>query len=98
MTKPDARQSKAEAPRPSLEGAITEIWSQVLGIRNIGQEDDFFDLGGTSLAMINVVLKMGETFRIPLDTEIVAKGATVASLAKEVRARQAVATPSAAAE
>jgi hypothetical protein len=48
--------------------------------------------------MINVVLKMGEQFRIPLDTGIVASGATVASLAKEVRSRQAMTTPSEAAE
>jgi amino acid adenylation domain-containing protein len=40
-------------PRDELEEKLTKIWEKVLGIKNIGIKDNFFDLGGTSLlAMI----------------------------------------------
>ena len=70
--------------RDSIEHAITEIWSSALGRSGIGTNDDFFDLGGTSLGLINVVTKMSERFAVPLDTSIVVDGATVSALAKAV--------------
>jgi amino acid adenylation domain-containing protein len=72
---------------PSMEQAILEIWSSALGENHIGVDDDFFELGGTSLALINVVVEMGKRFAIPLDTGIVARGATVRALAEAVRKR-----------
>lgn len=38
------------APRPGLEAAIAAIWSEVLEIEGVGARDDFFKLGGNSLA------------------------------------------------
>jgi acyl carrier protein len=72
---------------PSVEQAILEIWSSALGENHVGVDDDFFELGGTSLALINVVVEMGKRFAIPLDTGIVARGATVRALAEAVRKR-----------
>jgi acyl carrier protein len=66
---------------------VTEIWAQVLGTREIGSQDDFFDLGGTSLGLISVVMKMSERFALPLDTSIVTQGATVSALAQAVKDR-----------
>jgi hypothetical protein len=31
----------------------------------VGIDDDFFDLGGTSLALITVVMEMGKRFNLP---------------------------------
>jgi acyl carrier protein len=84
-----------------IERAVTEIWAEFVPVDGIEPEDDFFDLGGTSLALISVVMRMGERFRIPLDTSIVVEGATVASLARSVRrltAEQARAEPAGAAD
>jgi acyl carrier protein len=70
-----------------VEKAIAEIWAQVLGTSEIGSQDDFFDLGGTSLGLISVVMKMSERFALPLDTSIVTQGATVSALAQAVKDR-----------
>ncbi len=37
------------APQNEVESAIAEIWQKLLGIRQIGTNDNFFDLGGYSL-------------------------------------------------
>jgi acyl carrier protein len=42
------------APRNELESAIASIWAEVLGIERVGLHDSFFDLGGTSLTLVQV--------------------------------------------
>jgi acyl carrier protein len=79
--------------RTPIEKTVTEIWSEVLKTDDIRPDDDFFDLGGTSLGLISVVMKMSERFGVPLDTGIVTKGATVASLAGSVREKIEHASP-----
>ena len=67
-----------------IEQAVREIWAEFVPVDDIGADDDFFELGGTSLALITVVMRMSERFGIPLDTSIVVEGATIASLARGV--------------
>ncbi|WP_406217955.1 amino acid adenylation domain-containing protein [Streptomyces canus] len=42
-------------PRTPTEKALAAIWSEVLGVEQIGVHDRFFDLGGHSLLMIKVL-------------------------------------------
>ncbi|MET8028148.1 amino acid adenylation domain-containing protein [Streptomyces avermitilis] len=42
-------------PRTPTEKALGAIWSEVLGVEEIGVHDRFFDLGGHSLLMIKVL-------------------------------------------
>ena len=48
------------APRTEREKTLTEIWSQVLGIEQVGIHDNFFDLGGDSLMTIRIVTKASQ--------------------------------------
>ena len=43
-------------PSSELEQAITRVWRQVLGLQRVGVHDNFFDLGGHSLAMVRTSL------------------------------------------
>jgi acyl-coenzyme A synthetase/AMP-(fatty) acid ligase len=42
-------------PRTATEALLTEIWRTVLRMERIGREDNFFDLGGHSLLLTQVV-------------------------------------------
>jgi amino acid adenylation domain-containing protein len=42
------------APQTELERIIAAIWQEVLGVEKVGVHDNFFDLGGNSLAMVQV--------------------------------------------
>ncbi|MER6200564.1 alpha/beta fold hydrolase [Streptomyces sp. NPDC001586] len=46
------------APRNDIETAIADIWSDILGIDNIGIHDNFFDLGGHSLRAVTVATRL----------------------------------------
>ena len=37
-----------------LEKTIAGIWQQVLNVRRVGSTDNFFDLGGDSLSLVQV--------------------------------------------
>jgi amino acid adenylation domain-containing protein len=43
-----------EPARTPLERVIAEAWSQVLGVAELGRNDNFFDLGGHSLLMVQL--------------------------------------------
>ncbi|HSF40220.1 MAG TPA: condensation domain-containing protein [Thermoanaerobaculia bacterium] len=42
------------APRTALEQAIAAVWREVLGLDRVGLQDNFFEVGGHSLLMIEV--------------------------------------------
>ena len=44
-----------EPPQGEAERAIAALWSELLGIERIGRHDNFFDLGGYSLMVFQVI-------------------------------------------
>jgi hypothetical protein len=50
----------AAAPESSLEKAIAAIWCDVLKVPSVGTTDNFFDLGGHSLLVVQVQRRMRE--------------------------------------
>ncbi|WP_027661233.1 amino acid adenylation domain-containing protein [Salinispora fenicalii] len=47
-------EDRYQAPRTPGEQLLAELWSTVLGTDRIGIEDNFFDLGGTSISVIQL--------------------------------------------
>jgi acyl carrier protein len=55
------------APRTSTEETLAnKIFSQVLGLDQIGVHDNFFELGGNSLQATQLVSQVKETFQVDL--------------------------------
>jgi amino acid adenylation domain-containing protein len=57
----DERPDQAAAyrePRGPVEEAIARVWQRVLGVSRVGVDDDFFDLGGHSLLVTQVVSQL----------------------------------------
>lgn len=55
----DTGSSRGRAPSSEAETALIEIWQQVLGRADVGVDDNFFDLGGTSLGLIAAHASIG---------------------------------------
>jgi len=51
---PPAAASRGRAPQGATETALLEIWKRVLASDAVGVDDNFFDLGGTSLGLMEV--------------------------------------------
>ncbi|MEM9385009.1 MAG: amino acid adenylation domain-containing protein [Pseudomonadota bacterium] len=57
---PAMRSTPYVAPAGDLEQSVAQIWEQVLGIAEIGRNDDFFELGGDSLQALQVLALLQE--------------------------------------
>ncbi|MEM7411459.1 MAG: SDR family oxidoreductase [Myxococcota bacterium] len=74
------------APRDEIEEALVEIWEDFLPTRPIGIHDDYFALGGTSLAAVQILARMKARFRaeVPLEA-LLGNDPTIAAVAETVR-------------
>ncbi|MBW4670971.1 MAG: amino acid adenylation domain-containing protein [Cyanomargarita calcarea GSE-NOS-MK-12-04C] len=80
---PDAAFSESDfvAPRNSTEEALASIWSKVLGIEKVGIHDNFFNLGGHSLLIIQVLAYCWQDFSVQIPLRQFFKSPTIADLA-----------------
>jgi fengycin family lipopeptide synthetase D len=53
-------------PQTEAEKILARSWEAVLGISNVCREDNFFDLGGHSLQLLNVMGRVADTHSIEL--------------------------------
>lgn len=47
-------------PKTDLQVRLAEIWRQILGVRRVGLNDSFFQLGGTSLSIVKLYERVQE--------------------------------------
>ena len=73
------------APRTDIEARLAQIWADVLGIRRVSIEDNFFDLGGHSLLAMQVIACVRQAFDIALTLRSLFESPTVAGLATQIR-------------
>ena len=78
------------APRTPFEEQVARIWAELLDLDRIGMNDNFFDLGGQSLAAVRVATRLRETFGIDVSiANDLYRDFTVAAVAKLVAERVA---------
>jgi amino acid adenylation domain-containing protein len=75
----------ARSTRGAVEDLIARMWSEVLGVDEVGVHENFFDLGGHSLLATQVVSRMRNAFSVDLPLREMLDGPTVAGLAEVVR-------------
>ncbi|MBE9178534.1 SDR family NAD(P)-dependent oxidoreductase [Oculatella sp. LEGE 06141] len=71
--------------RTDLEQTVASIWQQVLGVTQIGMNDNFFDLGGNSLSSIQVVAQLKQALNIQIPVVSLYERPTVNALAALLR-------------
>ncbi len=72
------------APRGPLEEALAEIWAEVLELPRVGIHDDFFALGGHSLAGTRVLARVSSLLGAELPLAALFADSTLAALAERV--------------
>ena len=79
-----AREREFVAPGTLMEERLAEIWTQVLGVKQIGIHDNFFDLGGHSLLVAQLLFRLRDEFQIDLPLPMLFEQPTIAELAMTV--------------
>jgi acyl carrier protein len=76
------------APRTPTEKFIAEIWTQMLGVPQVGIHDNFFELGGHSLLAYQVISRLGEAYHVEISMRTIFDTPTIAGLALSVTKMQ----------
>ena len=71
-------------PEGEVEEAIAEIWSDLLGIAPVGRDDDVFELGGNSLLLMQLSVRLRSMYGVALNIRQLFEVPTVASLGERV--------------
>ncbi|KYC36605.1 non-ribosomal peptide synthetase [Scytonema hofmannii PCC 7110] len=70
------------APRSEMERAIARVWQEVLHLEKVGVNDNFFDLGGHSLLIVQVHSKLQQNLHRNLSIVEIFQNPTIKSLAQ----------------
>ena len=72
------------APSSELEKTLANIWQKTLNIEQIGIDDNFFDLGGTSLAAVRAMGQINTATDSSLSSTVLYQLPTIRGLAKKI--------------
>lgn len=78
-------QAQAMSAADSVEGQVCRIFEEVLGIDAVAPTDNFFDLGGSSLSTLSVVIRLEQVFRCTLPSALLLENPTPGGLAHALR-------------
>jgi amino acid adenylation domain-containing protein len=74
----------SEGPRTGTEQRVAEILGELLGLEEIGLNDNFFMLGGHSLLGAQVIARLRDAFGVEMGLRTLFEAPTVAALSAEV--------------
>jgi thioesterase domain-containing protein/acyl carrier protein len=79
----EAATGECEALNP-VEGTIAQAWRELLGVDAVSRDDDFFALGGHSLAAVRLFAKIRKHFSVDLPLATLFQAPTLGALAAVV--------------
>ncbi len=85
--RPRAPVAASRAPAPGaprlnpVEAVLAEAWRELLGVDAVGREDDFFALGGHSLAAVRLFARIRKQWNVDLPLATLFQGSTLGALA-----------------
>ncbi|MCP2295731.1 amino acid adenylation domain-containing protein [Nocardia amikacinitolerans] len=72
------------APATPVEEAVAAVFAELLGVDQVGADDDFFALGGNSLLATRVVARIGEALGARVAVRELFEASTVTALAARI--------------
>ena len=85
---PAVAERDAFGPRDAIEAEVLQLWRDILGVVDMGVNDDFFVLGGNSLSATQVVSRVRESLEVELPLRRFFDHPTVADTAAWIRDRR----------
>jgi amino acid adenylation domain-containing protein/thioester reductase-like protein len=71
-------------PKTSIEKQLSKIWQDLLGIKKISTDSDFFKLGGNSILSIRLISKINKLFKKNISGTEIFKNPTITTFATNI--------------
>src|SRR6185295_18527419 len=68
-------------PRDEVERELASLWKGLLGVAEVGVNDDFFELGGQSLVAVRLFQRIGRKYGVELPLSALFQAPTIAECA-----------------
>jgi thioesterase domain-containing protein/acyl carrier protein len=65
------------------EEVVADLWRHVLGVQEVGRDDDFFELGGDSLAAEELFSSLAAEYGIEVDSKVLVAAPTLVQFARQ---------------
>lgn len=78
------------APQTEVEIRLAQLWAELLGLEMVGIQDNYFDLGGTSLLSVELFAQVETRFGKKLPLTALVEAPTVEQLAKLISQSKAM--------
>jgi len=75
------------APRNDIEKMLVGFWEDLLGVKGVGVEDSFFDLGGHSLIAVRLFAKVKKAWAVDFPISVLFEAPTIAKSAAMIAER-----------
>jgi thioesterase domain-containing protein/acyl carrier protein len=92
FTRPSVSASFAP-PRDEVEKELAAMWKALLGVAEVGVNDDFFELGGQSLVAVRLFQRIGKKYGVELPLATLFQAPTIAECAVLLRGALGLAHP-----
>jgi natural product biosynthesis luciferase-like monooxygenase protein len=85
----DASRAAYLPPRTTIERELAALWTELLGLKEVGVHDNFFDVGGHSLLATQVVARIRTNYGNRLSLRAFMSDPTIAAISAAVEAAHA---------
>ncbi|EMS73637.1 type I polyketide synthase [Ruminiclostridium cellobioparum] len=75
-------QIKGSISKNEIQNKVADIWKKVLGVKKLGPNDNFFDLGGNSLTGLQLVAEIKREFDIQIAPVVIYEAPTISAMAR----------------
>ncbi|WP_420475533.1 amino acid adenylation domain-containing protein [Noviherbaspirillum sp. ST9] len=89
---PSDRSDAFAAPETVLQAQLTELWSNFLGLQNIGIDDDFLNAGGHSLLAISMLQRLYQISGVKVSIDDFYQFPTIRELAEHISSSEGKST------
>ena len=74
----------AQGPSTDIERRLAEIWTELLGIEQIGVDENFFELGGHSLLATRILARIDASIHVQLSLRDIFDAPTIRGLTEKI--------------
>ena len=71
-----------------IERVLLRAWCEVLGLPDVGVDDNFFDVGGHSLLLTQLIFRIREAFRVELPLRVLFDARTIVDMTVAITEKQ----------